>query len=67
MMIRKGKGDKFEALVKYETDGVEQWEVIGEPPYKHTLIAEPANMWLRTGSALIDAHSALTRVSLRAS
>jgi len=57
MMIRKGKGDKFEALVKYETDGVEQWEIIGEPPYKHTLIAEPVDMWLRTGSALIDAHT----------
>ena len=57
MMIRKGKGDKFEALVKYETDGVEQWEVIGEPPYMHRLIAEPADMWLRTGSALIDAHT----------
>ena len=57
VMIRKGKSDKFEALVKYETDGVEQWEVIGEPPYKHTLIAEPADIWLRTGSALIDAHT----------
>ena len=64
MMIRKGKGDKFEALVKYETDGVEQWEVIGEPPYKHTLIAEPADMWLRTGSALIDAHT-LERIDSR--
>lgn len=57
MMIRKGKGDKFEALVKYDNDGIEQWEVIGEPPYKHTLIAEPVDAWLSTGSALIDAHT----------
>ena len=58
MMIRKGEeGDKFEALVKYEMDGFEEWVVIGEPPRKHTLIAESAEMWLRTGSALIDAHT----------
>ena len=25
------QGDKFEALVKYETDGVEQWEKVAEP------------------------------------
>lgn len=64
MMIRKGKGDKFEALVKYEKDGIEQWEVIGELPYKHTLIAEPVDAWLRTGSALIDAHT-LERIDSR--
>ena len=57
-MIRKGEeGDKFEALVKYEMDGFEECAVIGEPPRKHTLIAESAEMWLRTGSALIDAHT----------
>ena len=56
-MIREGKGNRFEALVKYDTDGVEQWEVIGELPYKHTLIAEPADTWLRTGSVLIGAHT----------
>ena len=57
VMIREGKGNRFEALVKYDTDGVEQWEVIGELPYKHTLIAEPADTWLRTGSVLIGAHT----------
>lgn len=65
LMIRKGEeGDKFEALVKYETDGFEEWAVIGEPPRKHTLIAESADMWLRTGSALIDAHT-LERIDSR--
>ena len=64
MMIREGKRGRFEALVKYEADGVEQWEVIGEPPYKHTLIAEPADTWLRTGSALIGAHT-LERIDSR--
>ena len=57
MMIRKGEDGKFEALVKYEADDVEQWEILGEPPYKHTLIAEPTDTWLRTGSALIDART----------
>ena len=57
-------GDRFEALVKYETDGVEQWEVLGEPPYKHTLIAEPSDTWLRTGSALVGAHT-LGRIGSR--
>ena len=65
MMIRKGEeGDKFEALVKYEMEGFEEWAVIGEPPRKHTLIAESAEMWLRTGSALIDAHT-LERIGSR--
>jgi len=65
MMIRKGEeGDKFEALVKYEMDRFEEWVVIGEPPRKHTLIAESAEMWLRTGSALIDAHT-LERIDSR--
>jgi hypothetical protein len=64
MMIREGKRGRFEALVRYEADGVEQWEVIGEPPYKHTLIAEPADMWLRTGSALIGEHT-LERIGTR--
>ena len=62
--IRQGMGDRFEALVKYETDGVEQWEVLGEPPYKHTLIAEPSDTWLRTGSALVGAHT-LGRIGSR--
>ena len=62
--IRQGTGEKFEALVKYETDGVEQWEVLGEPPYKHTLIAEPPDTWLRTGSALVGAHT-LGRIGSR--
>jgi hypothetical protein len=57
IMIREGRSGRFEALVKYETDGVEQWEVLGEPPYKHTLIAEPVDTWLRTGSALVGAHT----------
>ena len=57
LMIRKGNGGGFESLVKYETDGVEQWEVIGEPPYNHILIAEPTDTWLRTGNALIGAHT----------
>ena len=65
MMIRKGEeGDKFEALVKYEMDRFEEWVVIGEPPRKHTLIAESAEMWLRIGSALIDAHT-LERIGSR--
>ena len=57
IMIREGRSGRFEALVKYEADGVEQWEVLGEPPYKHTLIAEPVDTWLRTGSALVGAHT----------
>jgi len=57
IMIREGREGRFEALVKYEADGVEQWEVLGEPPYTHTLIAEPVDTWLRTGSALVGAHT----------
>ena len=57
LMIREGNDGSFEALVKYETDGVEQWEVLGEPPYNHILIAEPTDTWLRTGNALIGAHT----------
>ena len=56
-MIRESRGGRFEALVKYEVDDVEQWEVLGEPPYNHTLIAESVDTWLRTGSALVGAHT----------
>ena len=57
IMIREGQGGKFEALVKYETDNVEQWEALGEPPYMHVIVTEPAEAWLRTGSALIGART----------
>ena len=55
LMIRDGKRGRSEALVRYEDDNIEQWEVIGEPPYMHTLITEPADIWLGTGSAFIGA------------
>jgi hypothetical protein len=64
LMIRDGKHGRSEALVRYEDDNIEQWEVIGEPPYMHTLITEPADIWLGTGSVFIGAKT-LERINSR--
>mmetsp|Transcript_17695 Transcript_17695/g.30110 ORF Transcript_17695/g.30110 Transcript_17695/m.30110 type:complete len:419 (-) Transcript_17695:210-1466(-) len=57
MMIRQSDSGTFEALVKYEADDVEQWEVIGEPPYCHVIVEEPADAWSRKDNELIDART----------
>ena len=57
MMIRQSDSGTFEALVKYEADDVEQWEVIGEPPYCHAIVEEPADAWSRKDNELIDART----------
>ena len=44
---------KYDALVRYESDAVEQWEVIGATPYQHTLLTEPEIKWQRAGSELV--------------
>ena len=57
MMIREGLGGKFETLVKYDADQVEQWVVIGEPPYCHTLVDEATETWMRIDNAFIGART----------
>ena len=55
MIRRDGETKKWVALVRYAADDMEQWETIGVAPFRHKLLAEPAEPWTRAGTEHIGA------------